>query len=404
MARHPVERGDPGERLALRLVILDQVEDIQRQPTDGLSGAIALTKLDPRAHLGLLAAKGAAAVITDRPVPNLPSAVAWTKFGWGAIPLEHAAARLVGFAISEQQGERLRRLAQEHGPLTLHVRADIRKYVGSHDVVSGVIEGAGDPQDEVWAIAHSAEPGAIDNASGVATTLEIARVIEGLIRAGKLARPKRTIRLLNAYECYGFFRLSRKDAALAGPFGRRVYRYARLPARRLRWSARVARDDSHVGWFRRPGRRGYLAGRGAATQARLSSASRAIMSTSDTLIGDPQYGFPCPWITTHHRKSGRGFDAYHSSADVEALLSPQGLETCAASMAAYLYYLADMGSREVEELVRTETQYFLAALQKKKRPRAEAEYVREAHSRSIRRLVRWLWGGQSARYLGGHGR
>ena len=179
-----------------------------------------LTKLDPRTHLGLLAAKGAAAVIADRPVPNLPSAVAWTKFGWGAIPLAHAAAQLVGFVISEQQGKRLRQLAQQRGPLTLHVRADIRKYVGSHDVVSGVIEGAGDPQDEVWAIAHSAEPGAIDNASGVATTLEIARVIEGLIQAGKLARPKRTIRLLNAYECYGFFayleRVRRLQTPLAG--------------------------------------------------------------------------------------------------------------------------------------------------------------------------------------------
>ena len=97
------------------------------------------------------------------------------------------------------------------------------------------------------------------------------------------------------------------------------------------------------------------------------------MATSDTLIGDPQYGFPCPWITTHHRDSGRGFDAYHSSADIEKLLSPKGLETCAASMAAYLYYLADMGSGEAGELVRSENQYFIAALGEKKRPQAEAE-------------------------------
>ena len=106
----------PADGLRLRLVILDQVEDLERQPTDGLSGAIVLTKLDPRSHLDLLASKGAAAVIADRLVPNLPNAVAWTKFGWGAIPLAHAEARLVGFVISEQQGKRLRRLAQQHGP------------------------------------------------------------------------------------------------------------------------------------------------------------------------------------------------------------------------------------------------------------------------------------------------
>ena len=389
----------PACGLRLRLVILDQVEDIQRQPTDGLAGAIVLTKLDPRAHLGLLAAKGAAAVITDRPVPNLPSAVAWTKFGWGAIPLEHAAARLVGFAISEQQGARLRRLAQQHGPLTLHVRADIRKYVGSHDVVCGVIEGADDPQDEVWAIAHSAEPGAIDNASGVAVTLEIARVIEGLIAEGKLARPKRTIRLLNAYECYGFFayleRVRRLQTPLAGACIDTVGSQPEVCNDRLEWHATIPMSAGFVDRVgaailragvrqHKPGYRVHLA---------------RFMSTADTLIGDPQYGFPCPWITTHHRQSGRGFDAYHSSADVEALLSPRGLETCAASMAAYLYYLADMGSREVEELVRTETQHFLSVLKKKKRPCAEAEYVRAAHSRSVRRLTRWLWGGSRSAIL-----
>ena len=27
------------------------------------------------------------------------------------------------------------------------------------------------------------------------------------------------------------------------------------------------------------------------------------VATSDTLIGDPKYGFPCPWITTHHKNT-----------------------------------------------------------------------------------------------------
>ncbi|MCY3665036.1 MAG: AAC(3) family N-acetyltransferase, partial [Gemmatimonadetes bacterium] len=389
----------PADGVRLRLVILDQVEDVQRQPTDGLAGAIVLTKLDPRSNLGLLAAKGATAVIADRPVPNLPNAVAWTKFGWGAIPLAHATARLVGFVISEQQGKRLRRLAQQRGPLTLHVRADIRKYVGSHDVVSGVIEGAGDPQDEVWAIAHSGEPGAIDNASGVATTLEIVRVIEGLIHAGKLARPKRTIRLLNAYECYGFFayleRVRRLQTPLAGVCIDSVGSRPAVCEGRLEWHATIPMS---AGFVDRVGEAVLRAGVRRHKPGYRVHLER-FMATSDTLIGDPQYGFPCPWITTHHSKSGRGFDAYHSSADVEALLSRRGLETCAASMAAYLYYLADMGSREVGELVRTETQHFLSVLEKKKWPRAEAEYVREAHSRSVRRLTRWLWEGSRREIL-----
>ena len=390
----------PPEGLRLRLVVIDEVAEIERLPVDGLAGAMVLTKLDPRTGLKLLADKGAAGVMVDRLVTNLPDAQAWTKFGWGAIPLERSSARLVGFVLSARQGEKLRRLCRRHGTLTLQVKANIRKYVGSHDVVSGLITGADDPQDEVWAIAHSAEPGAVDNASGVALTLEIARVIEGLIKAGKIKRPKRTIRLLNAYECYGFFayleRVKRLQTPLAGVCIDTIGSKPEVCDGRLEWHATIPMSAGFVdrvgAAIVRSGVRRHQPG------YRVCPAN--FMSTSDTLIGDPQYGFPCPWITTHHRDSGRGFDAYHSSGDVVKLLSAKGLETCAASMAAYLYYLADIGSGEVGELVRTENAYFVAALGNKKRPSAEADYMRDAHSRSVRRLERWLWGGQRREVLG----
>ena len=390
----------PPGGLRLRLLILDHAEEIERQPADGLAGALVLTKLDPRTHLKLLADKGAAAVISDQQVPNLPDAVAWTKFGWGAIPPQQGTARLVGFAISARQGAQLRRLAQQHGVLTVQVVADVRKYVGSHDVVSGIIAGAGDPQDEVWVIAHSAEPGAVDNASGVAVTLEIARIVEGLIQAGEIERPKRTIRLLNAYECYGFFayleRMRRLQTPLAGACIDTVGSRPEVCDGRLEWHGTIPMSASFVdrvgAAILRAGVRQHQPG------YRVYPAH--FMSTSDTLIGDPQYGFPCPWLTTHHQKSGRGFDAYHSSADVEKLLSPKGLETCAAAMAAYVYYLADIGSAEVGELVRTENEYFLGVLKRQKGSRVEAEYTRDAHSRSVQRLTRWLWGGGRSEVMG----
>ena len=62
------------------------------------------------------------------------------------------------------------------------------------------------PEEEIWAFAHSAEPGAIDNAAGVAVCVEVAEVIEHLIGAGAIQRPRRTIRLLHGYECYGLYR------------------------------------------------------------------------------------------------------------------------------------------------------------------------------------------------------
>ena len=188
------------------LVVVDDVKALQRMPVGALAGKMVLTQIDVRSDMRIFAEKGAAGVIYDRPVPHLPNATPWTKFGWGGIPIENAPFHLVGLVLSGNEGKRVRRLVQKHGSLTLRTRVDIRKYVGTHDMVSGVVKGADDPQDEVWVLAHSAEPGALDNASGVALCLEIARIIESLVARGLLPRPRRSIRLLNAYECHGFFK------------------------------------------------------------------------------------------------------------------------------------------------------------------------------------------------------
>ena len=34
------------------------------------------------------------------------------------------------------------------------------------------------------------------------------------------------------------------------------------------------------------------------------------LSTEDTLLGDPQFGFPCPWITNHPRTGVSQFCGY----------------------------------------------------------------------------------------------
>ncbi|MEW6751187.1 MAG: AAC(3) family N-acetyltransferase [Candidatus Latescibacterota bacterium] len=383
----------PASGLQGPLVILDTREEVTRLARGALWGRVVLTCLDPRPLLGLLADRGAVAVITDRPVPNHPDAVAWTKFGWGAVSMADATARLAGFAVSANQGKALRQLAGEHGELTLQVRADVRKYVGTHDVVSGLVVGRDDPQDEVWAIAHSGEPGAIDNASGVAVCLEIARVLEELIGAGQLPRPRRTIRLLNAYECYGFFayleRVRRLQPPLAGVCIDSVGARPPVCAGRLEWHATIPMSAGFVD------RVGEVLLRDVLRRHRpgYRLCLEPFVSTSDTLIGDPQYGYPCPWITTHHQGNGRGFDAYHSSADTVDLLSDRGLEACAAGMAAYLYLLADMGTAEVLEVASWETQRVAEALGQTGTEAAQVEMLRQVHATNLGRLQRWLWGG-----------
>lgn len=390
-----------GNGMTNELVIADTKEQFDRLSASSLAGKIMLTHLKPSDILKQLADKGAAGVICDHPVPKLPNAVAWTKFGWGGVSIENAAVRLVGLAISENQGKKLRGLAQKHGRLTLRTTVDIRKYVGSHDVVSGLIVGRDDPQDEVWGLAHSSEPGAHDNASGVAVCIEIAHVIEELIAGGLLPRPRRSIRLLLGYECYGFFHylehVRRFQAPLAGVCIDSVGARPQICGRRLEWHDTIPMSAGFVNRVGEAVVRATLALRNPGY--RLSC--ERFVSTADTLIGDPGYGFPCPWFTTHMGPGKRPLNAYHSSADTLQILSSRGLATCAAAMAAYLYYLADAASPELLELASAETTWTIKRILAagKKTSADQAAYHRDQHGITIERLQRWMWGGDRPQIL-----
>lgn len=391
----------PREGMRTQLVVCDSQEELEKLPRGALVGKTVLTNLSPRNIVRILGDKGASGVISDQPVPHLPDAVQWIRFGWGEAPMFSSKTRLVGLVISYNQGRKLRRLLHKHGTLTLHTKVDVREYVGNHDVVSGVVRGAADPQDEVWAIAHSAEPGAVDNASGVALCMEIAQVLEGLIARGALPRPKRTIRLVNAYECYGFFAyLERKDPLQTPLAGVCLDTLGSKPAvcdGRLEWHSTIPMSAGFVDWVGEKILRESL----KLCNPGYRLCLEPFMPTSDTLIGDPQYGFPCPWLDSHHRASGKGFDAYHTSGDMPKLLSRDGLRTCAAAMAAYLYFLADAGSREVVELATSDTQRQLKALDvgRRKLPADQVNYLRQTHRITTERLQRWMWGGDRRQIL-----
>lgn len=378
----------PAAGLRTQLVVLDSVEEIQRLPADGLAGKTLLTSLNIRSHMKLIADKGAACVITDIPVSGLPDATPWTKFGWGGVPMGHSEARLVGLVLSAREGGKLRRLARRH-EVELLTKVDARKYVGTQDVVSGIVRGAELPEEEIWVMAHSGEPGALDNASGVALTLEVARLLEALIASGAIPRPRRTIRLLNGYECYGFFgyleKVERPHQPLAGINVDSVGAKPAVCQGRVEWHSTIPMSARFVDWvgeavlravMRRfnPGYKLYL---------------EPFRSTADTLIGDPQYGFPCPWLSTHQK--GYAFDAYHSSGDTLKLVSPGGMKLCAASVAAYAHYLADADDRSVAEMARSETQRILGLLEvgPRRLPSTQVHYLQEAHATSMDQLRRF---------------
>jgi aminoglycoside 3-N-acetyltransferase len=386
------------------LVIADTPEELARLPVQRTVGRILLTRMNPRWLVRELSVKEVAGVISDQAVRDHPEAVAWTKLGWGGVPLGNAAVRLVAMALSQNQGEELRQLLKEHRQLRVRLKVNVRRYAGSHDVVSGLVLGRSDPQTEVWAIAHAAEPGAVDNAGGMAVCVEMAAVLEGLIAAGKLRRPRRTIRLVNAYESYGFFhyleKVNRLQAPLAGVCLDGVGCRAEFCDGRLFWHDTVS---SSAGFVDRVGEavlRETLKQTGHYYRLGLGT----FIATLDTLVGDPRVGFPCPYITSAFGRKHRLYAAYHSSADDLKTLSKEGLAISAAAMAGYLYYLAEMGSEELVEVARAETDWTVRALATAKRPakgaaEKKAAVLAQQHRQSIERLGCWMWAGERRKIL-----
>ncbi|MDP6041606.1 MAG: M28 family peptidase, partial [Candidatus Latescibacteria bacterium] len=388
----------PPKGLECELVVIDDEDQLKSMRSGALQNKLVLTRLDVRRYLKDIADKGAVGLITDAGQKDLPRATAWTKFGWGAIPMDRAQVNLVGLVLSTSDGNKLRATIKKHGSLTVRVKVDIRYYAGSHDLVSGLVTGADNPQEEVWVLAHSAEPGAHDNASGVALCLEIARTLENLIAAGKLPRPKRTIRLLSGYECYSFFHYiehaRRFQTPLAGVCIDTVGARPEICEGQLSWRSTIPMSATFVDRIGAS----ILLSTLRRIKAGYKLAEGGFVSTSDTLAGDPQYGFPCPWIATHYRKKDQAWQAYHSSNDVPSVLSTSGLKACAVGMAGYLYYLANLDTRGVLDIAQSETDYAEALLSSAQSPET-ANYLRQQHSVTLNHLQRWLWEGERSTVL-----
>lgn len=104
-----------------------------------------------------------------------------TNNGW-AINLSYAAK------------ERLKQ-ALESGPVKLHVEIETKIYPSEELTLVANIRGGVKPDERFVYSAHVQEPGANDNATGVGTLAEMARLSAELYKSGKI-RPNRTLTFL----------------------------------------------------------------------------------------------------------------------------------------------------------------------------------------------------------------
>ena len=172
--------------------------------------------------------------------------------------------------------------------MKVRANVDSRYYAGVYPYVTGVIRGTDGPNaEEVLSLGHLYEQGAHDNATGVASIIGAAETLNRLIKAGRLPRPKRTIRVLGMGECYGTNVLPGAQPGSRQADDRRdVHRFARracstwlapnTPGFSIRIRRRLTSMRWRCGWRRSTTRR--WAGRGDRSEHR---------SSTDNYLGDP---------------------------------------------------------------------------------------------------------------------
>jgi hypothetical protein len=289
-----------------------------------------------------LARAGALGLISDATENrDLPDERGWVNsFGDNGWSFTKGSSPLVCFSITPRGSQLLRELLKK-GPVKVRANVDSRYYSGVYPYVTGVIRGTDGPNgEEVLSLGHLFEQGAHDNATGVASIIGAAETLNRLIQAGKLPRPRRTIRVLGMGECYGTMyylqqypdRVKRTIAAMCidSPAGLQS-----LAGTEYTWILNPHAAKSYVD---------ALALRLAEEYYPSVGRPWSWMehrSSTDNYLGDPSIGIPT--VMPH---GGYGVLAHHNSHDTPATVDPKSLRDMMVMNAAYTYFIASAGPAE----------------------------------------------------------
>ena len=171
-------------------------EDIDKA---GVSGKIVVTSGSISMVNTLATAKGALGVISyNSPRPTeVPLAIPITGIGSRR---GSEGAGSFGFFLPPREGELLRSRLLAREKITVHAVVEVQNLPYELEVPSCIIKGTDPAAGEIIFSAHLFEGfvkmGANDNISGSAAMLEIARMLNTMIKDGRIERPKRTIRFI----------------------------------------------------------------------------------------------------------------------------------------------------------------------------------------------------------------
>ena len=263
------------------------------------------------------------------------------SFGDNGWSFTKGSSPLVCFSITPRASHFLRQLL-ERGPVKVRANVDSRYYAGVYPYVTGVIRGTdGTDAEEVLSLGHLFEYGANDNATGVASIIGATETLNRLIKEGRLARPKRTIRILGMGECYGtlYYLEKHKDRmkkTIAGMCIDSPAGLQNLSGTEFTWVLNPHSARSYVDalilklaqeYYPMVGRHWYW------------SEHR---SGTDNYLGDPTINIP-----TVLPRGGYGVMSHHNSHDTPALVDSDSLRDLMVMNAAYAYLIASAGPKEM---------------------------------------------------------
>ena len=130
---------------------------------------------------------------------------------WGSIP-HNEEKKAFGFKATARAAAALQQAAADP---SARVRVEVVTSFAQKPerTLAAEIPGSLTPGERIIVAAHVQEPGANDNASGTATTMELARALGAGIASGRIARPMRTLTFLWVNEIAGSRRWLAEHAA-----------------------------------------------------------------------------------------------------------------------------------------------------------------------------------------------
>ena len=262
----------------------------------------------------------------------------WGDDGWA---FTQRSTPLPMFSITPRQTVVIDKLLTR-GPVRVKATVATRLYEGTYPYVTGVIPGTG--AEEVLTLGHAFEQGALDNATGVAATVEALHALNHLIAEGSLPRPKRSIRILSMGEVYGSMqyvvdhpdRIHRTVAAVCVDTPAAAYELAGTEYS-FYMNPHVAKDFTDA-----------LILKIAAGYFPLVSRpwhEKPFTTGTDTYLAEPMVGVPTVW-----GYSGSGVETHHNSEDTPDRVDARSLRDITVVTAAFLYFVANAGEPEARWL------------------------------------------------------